>query len=68
MHDTLNSNNEKLILVLERICERLGSVNKTQAVKLPYLVDTVAARVLGRPITSAAYETWRHGVVCPPLL
>ena len=67
MHDTLNSNNEKLILVLERICERLGSVNKTQAVKLPYLVDTVAARVLGRPITSAAYETWRHGVVCPPL-
>ena len=62
-----DSDNEKLILVLERICERLGSVNKTQAVKLPYLADTISSRVLGRRITDAAYETWQHGVVCRPL-
>ena len=67
MHPTLDSSNEKLILVLERICDRLESVNKTQAVKLPYLVDAISTRVLGRPITGAAYETWQHGVVCRPL-
>ena len=64
---TVNPQDEKLILVLERICERLGSVNKTQAVKLPYLADTISSRVLGRTITDAAYETWQHGVVCRPL-
>lgn len=67
MRTVNDSDNEKLILVLERICERLGSVNKTQAVKLPYLADTISSRVLGRTITDAAYETWQHGVVCRPL-
>lgn len=67
MRTVKDSYNEKLVLVLERICERLGTVNKTQAVKLPYLADATAMRVLGRPITDAAYETWQHGVVCRPL-
>ena len=67
MRTMKDSHNEKLILVLERICERLGSVNKTQAVKLPYLADTISSMVLGRPITGAVHETWQHGVVCRPL-
>lgn len=67
MRTVNESGNEKLMLVLERICERLGSVNKTQAVKLPYLAEAISSRVLGRPMTDAAYETWQHGVVCRPL-
>lgn len=35
----------------------------TRAVKLPYLVDVVALRYLGSPITEARHETWEHGVV-----
>lgn len=67
MRTVKESGNEKLMLVLERICERLGSVNKTQAVKLPYLAEAISSRVLGHPMTDAAYETWQHGVVCRPL-
>jgi hypothetical protein len=49
--------------VLARLCERLGSLFLTQAVKLPYLVDVLAAQLLGRPIAGGTYETWEHGVV-----
>lgn len=49
--------------VLARLCERLGSLYSTQAVKLPYLVDVVANRVLGRRITAGHHETWKWGVV-----
>lgn len=54
-------------LVLAALCDHLGSVTKTQAVKFPYLVDVVAVRVLGKPITGARHGTWKHGVVCEPL-
>ena len=40
-----------------------GELAKTQAVKLPYLVDVVAQHVLGRRITSGRYAPWAHGVV-----
>src|ERR1700712_2525541 len=53
----------KLEAVLARLCERLGSLYKTQAVKLPYLVDVVAAKGLGRRITDATFEAWKQGVV-----
>ena len=53
----------KLAAVLARLCERLGPLYTTQAVKLPYLVDVVANHVLGRPIAGGTYETWEHGVV-----
>jgi uncharacterized phage-associated protein len=56
-------NNLKLTAVLARLCERLGSIFSTQAVKLPYLVDVVARQVLGQPIANATYQTWEHGVV-----
>ncbi|MBW8874414.1 MAG: SocA family protein [Acidobacteria bacterium] len=53
----------QLEAVLARLCERLGSLYKTQAVKLPYLVDVVAAEKLGRRITDATFEAWKQGVV-----
>ncbi len=53
----------KLEAVLARLCERRGSLTKTQAAKLPYLVDVVAHHVLGRRITRGTHETWRYGVV-----
>lgn len=49
--------------VLARLCERLGPIYKTQAVKLPYLVDVIASNVLGHEIARGTYETWEHGVV-----
>jgi hypothetical protein len=52
-----------LAAVLARLCERLGSLTKTQAVKLPYLVDVVGTHLLGERITRATYQTWKHGVV-----
>jgi uncharacterized phage-associated protein len=54
---------KKLKAVLARVCEHLGSVTKTKAVKLPYLVDVVASHVLGRRITEGTHETWDYGVV-----
>jgi uncharacterized phage-associated protein len=53
----------KLEAVLARLCERLGSLYKTQAVKLPYLVDVIAAHDLGHRITDATFEAWAQGVV-----
>jgi hypothetical protein len=53
----------KLAAVLARLCERLGSLTKTRAVKLPYLVDVVAKHFLGERITRATHQTWKHGVV-----
>jgi len=55
--------NPKLGAVLARLCERLGPLFSTQAVKLPYLVDVVASQILGAPIANGTYETWEHGVV-----
>jgi hypothetical protein len=55
--------NPKLEAVLARLCERLGSLCKTQAVKLPYLVDVVASQAIGKTITGARHETWKNGVV-----
>ena len=49
--------------VLARLSEKAGPLTKTQAVKLPYLVDVVAQRALGRPIAQGRYETWELGVV-----
>ena len=51
---------------LEAVLLRLGraaQLNVTQAVKLPYIVDVVANRVLGHPITEGSHETWENGVV-----
>jgi len=51
---------------LEAVLIRLGraaSLNVTQAVKLPYIVDLVAVHVLGRRITEASHEAWDKGVV-----
>lgn len=53
--------------VLARICSRVGSVGKTQAVKLPYLADVISKNMFGRLITQGRHETWKHGVVCRPL-
>ncbi len=57
-----NSLPPKLEAVLVRLIKS-GKLNKTQAVKLPYLVDVVAQRVLGRPITEGHHQAWEHGVV-----
>lgn len=51
--------------VLARLCELRGSLNGSQAVKFPYLVDVISKQVLGRPITNERHETWRYGVVAP---
>jgi len=53
----------KLEAVLARLCERLGPMTKTRAVKLPYLVDVVARHTLGRRITEGTHQTWDYGVV-----
>ncbi len=55
--------NPKLEAVLARLCESLGPITKTRAVKLPYLVDVVAQHVLGREIAGGTYQTWDYGVV-----
>ena len=61
--DTAGGLNPKLAAVLARLCQRLGPLFSTQAVKLPYLVDVVASQVLGQPIANGTYQTWEHGVV-----
>jgi hypothetical protein len=53
----------KLEAVLARLCQRLGALTTTSAVKLPYLVDVVATHYLGRSITDGTHQTWDHGVV-----
>ena len=53
----------KLAAVLARLCEKRGALTKTQASKLPYLVDVVANHVGGKRITNASHENWRFGVV-----
>jgi Protein of unknown function (DUF4065) len=53
----------KLEAVLCRLCERLGVLSMTHAVKLPYLVDVVATHLLGRRITGGTHQTWQLGVV-----
>jgi len=58
----------KLTAVLARLCERLGPLFSTQAVKLPYLVDVMANHVLGQPIANGTYQTWEHGVVAKEVL
>src|SRR5215204_5970279 len=55
--------NPQLRAVLARLCERLGPMYTTQAVKLPYLVDVVAKAILGHTIANATYQAWEHGVV-----
>jgi uncharacterized phage-associated protein len=52
----------KLEAVLIRLA-KAASLNVTQAVKLPYLVDVVAMHVLGRRITEGHHKAWEHGVV-----
>jgi len=52
----------KLEAVMVRLCTA-ARLNKTQAVKLPYLVDVVAKHVLGRRITEGNHEAWQYGVV-----
>ena len=54
----------KLLAVLGRLCEKLGVLTKTQAVKLPYLVDVAAKAVIGSEVTHSRYEAWALGVVC----
>lgn len=61
--DSGRSLNPKLKAVLARLCDKLGPVFTTQAVKLPYLVDVIASQVLGHSIGGATYEAWEHGVV-----
>lgn len=51
---------------LKAVLLRLGkaaSLNTTQAVKLPYLVDVIANNLLGHPITEGTHEAWPFGVV-----
>lgn len=52
----------RLEAVMVRLC-RGAKLNKTQAVKLPYLVDVLATHHLGRPITEGRHEAWDYGVV-----
>ena len=63
MGGKLSALDPKLTAVLARLCERLGSLTKTRAVKLPYLVDVMAQHFLGERVTQATYQTWKHGVV-----
>jgi hypothetical protein len=59
-------NQRELPPMLEAVMIRLCSgstLNKTQAVKLPYLVDVVATHVLGARITEGSHQAWDRGVV-----
>lgn len=67
----------KLEAVLVRLCKQAPrTLNITQAVKMPYLVDVLASHVLGGAITEGHHQTWKLGVVtseawhylraCPP--
>src|SRR3954471_284315 len=53
----------RLEAVVARLCEKLGPMTTTRAVRLPYLVDVEATHYLGRHITDGTHETWDHGVV-----
>lgn len=53
----------KLEAVLGRLCQRMGKLSMTQAVKLPYIVDVIARNESGRPIANATYQCWQYGVV-----
>src|SRR5947209_83288 len=53
----------KLQAVLLRLAAGAEHLNMTRAVKLPYLVDVVATRVLGRRITEGTHQAWEKGVV-----
>lgn len=53
--------------VLAELARQLDGLYRTQAVKLPYLVDLVSVRVLGRPMTEAKYQAWKQGVVAPEI-
>lgn len=54
---------DKLEAVLGRLCQRIGKLSMTQAVKLPYIVDVIAANEVGQPIANATYQCWDYGVV-----
>jgi hypothetical protein len=58
-----NRLNPKLEGVLVRLCQKLGPMTITRAVKIPYLVDVLANHYLGRSITDSTHETWDYGVV-----
>lgn len=53
----------KLEAILARLCQSRGGLWTTQAVKLPYLVDLVATRVLGHRLTRSHHKAWTYGVV-----
>jgi uncharacterized phage-associated protein len=53
--------------VLAELARQLKGLYRTQAVKLPYLVDLVSVGVFGHPITDAKYEAWEQGVVAPEI-
>ena len=59
---------DKLKAVLARLCEQLGPITRTKAVKLPYLVDVVANQVLGHAILQPARDepdgSFRHPPLC----
>ncbi|HEV3460033.1 MAG TPA: hypothetical protein VHG32_26095, partial [Thermoanaerobaculia bacterium] len=59
---TKHSLPRRLEAVMVRLCRGVR-LNKTQAVKLPYLVDVLATRHLGKAITEGRHEAWDHGVV-----
>lgn len=62
MRKTKPSLPPRLEAVMVRLCRGVR-LNKTQAVKLPYLVDVVAMHHLGKPITEGRHEAWDYGVV-----
>ena len=53
----------QLEATLARLCQRLGGMSMTKAVTLPYLIDVIAKKELGRQIANATYQCWRNGVV-----
>jgi len=53
--------------VLAELARQLQGLYRTQAVKLPYLVDLVSVGVLGHPMTEARYQAWKQGVVAPEI-
>ena len=58
-----SASDPRLEAVLARLCQKLGDLWTTHAVKLPYLVDLVAQHVLGRCITKSHHKAWKLGVV-----
>lgn len=54
----------KLEAVLWRLCARAPKpLSITQVVKMPYLVDVLAQRVLGHVVTEGHHQAWQYGVV-----